>query len=542
MQKSLARVAALAVMLALTAGCAAQQAFKRGQEAARAGDWDAAVTYYTRAYQANPDKAEYKIALERAMVNASRIHFDRARELEEKGQFAAALGEYRKAAEFDAGNTQAAAKAREIEQMLRDKSEAERPRPAIEQLRERARQARPEPDLDPTSRELLNVQLNNASLKEILTFVGNATGINVIFDREFADRPFTVGLSGVTLEQALRQIMTANQLFYKVLDPRTIIIVPDTPAKRAAYEEQVIRTFFVSHADATEMSTNVQTLLRLTQTPVQPIIVVNKANNSITIRASAGLVAIAERIIDSNDKPRAELVIDVEIMEVSRQRAKRYGLELTQYAIGGVFSPEVPPLGAPGQGVGNQPGTGNTLPPQAVQSPPLVNLNSVSQGVNTADFYGAVPAAILRFLETDTSTKLIAKPSLRGSEGDTLTVNLGDDIPVPQTTFQPVAAGGAASQPLTSFTYRPVGVVVEIKPRVTFEGDVLLELKVESSSLGPDINIAGQNLPSFGSRRVTTRLRMRDGESTLLAGLLREDERKALRGFPGSSCRTTTSR
>jgi general secretion pathway protein D len=164
---------------------------------------------------------------------------------------------------------------------------------------------------------------------------------------------------------------------------------------------------------------------------------------------------------------------------------------------------------------------------------PSFNLNTVTRGVSTADFYLAVPSAVIRFLETDSDTKLVAKPQLRGAEGQKITLNLGDDIPIPSTVFTPLATGGANTNPLTSFNYRTVGIVVEMTPRVTIEGDVILDLSVENSTKGVDVNVAGSNLPSFGTRKVVTRLRLRDGEANLLAGLLREDERRTLRGVPG---------
>ena len=195
-------------------------------------------------------------------------------------------------------------------------------------------------------------------------------------------------------------------------------------------------------------------------------------------------------------------------------------MNLTQYAIGGIFSPEVAP---PNESTG----------PDGVTSPPPFNVNTISQGISTADFYAAVPAAFVRFLESDSQTRLIAKPQLRGQEGQQLTLNLGEEIPVPTTAFSPIATGGAAVNPLTSFNYRPVGVILEMTPRVTYEDEIILELTVESSTLGANIIVAGNSLPTFGSRRVVTTLRLRDGESNLLAGLLREEERRSMRGFPG---------
>ena len=141
---------------------------------------------------------------------------------------------------------------------------------------------------------------------------------------------------------------------------------------------------------------------------------------------------------------------------------------------------------------------------------------------------------MIRFLETDSQTKVLAKPNLRGAEGQKLSLNLGEDVPIPSTTFTPLAGTtGPGTSPLTSFGYRTIGIIVEMTPRVTYDGDIILDLTLENSARGQDSNIAGQNLPSFFSRKVTTKLRLRDGESNLLAGLLREDERRSLKGFPG---------
>ena len=175
----------------------------------------------------------------------------------------------------------------------------------------------------------------------------------------------------------------------------------------------------------------------------------------------------------------------------------------------------------------------DAIAPSGVGSPPPFNLNTISRGVSTADFYLGVPAAVVRFLETDSNTRLVAKPQLRGQEGQTMTLNLGEDIPVPTTAFTPFATGGVNVNPLTSFNYRPVGVIVEMTPRVTYENEIILDLVVENSTLGANLEVAGTSLPTFGSRRVETRLRLRDGESNLLAGLLREEDRRTLRGFPG---------
>ena len=519
------------VLLALTAaGCGAARTFGRAESAARSGDWDAAVEYYRRAVQQAPDRSDYKIALERAMINASHQHLNQAQLAEARGELEEALREYRRASDFDPPNRQLAAKVIEIERRIRDQYEAQ-PRNNIAQLREQARQSGPAP-LIKLNEVLPELRFNNTSIRDILNFVAAATGVNVTYDRDYQDRAYTVQLTGVTLEQALNQILSANQLFYKVVNQNTILVIPDTAQKRANYEEQVIRTFYVSHADATELSQMINTIIRVPAMAVQPMIAPSKTNNTITIRATTAVAAIIEKMIESNDKPRAEIVIDVQILEVNRGRAKTFGVDLSNYQIGAVFSPESDPRSASGTGNGTGTGTG-TGSTTTINTTPTFNLNTITRGVSTADFYLAVPSAVVHFLETDTETKLIAKPQLRGAEGQKITLNLGDDIPVPSTVFTPLATGGANTNPLTSFNYRPVGINVEMTPRVTIEGDVILDLLVENSTRSTDVNVAGQNLPSFGTRKVTTRLRLRDGESNLLAGLLREDDRRTLRGVPG---------
>jgi general secretion pathway protein D len=515
----------IVVAAVLSAGCGASRAFGRGDSAARAGDWDTAVEFYRRAAQEDPDNPNYQIALERAMLNASSRHLDEARVFEARGQLEDALREYRRASELDPPNRLVAGKVSEMERRIRDLSEANRPQPSIQRMREVARQSAPL--LNPASRDPIDVVFNNAGVRDILNSIGMAAGINITYERDFQDRPYTVNLRGVTFEEALTQILAANTLFYKVINTRTIMVIPDNAQKRAAYEEQVIRTFFISHADATELVQTLNQVIRIPAIAVQPVLAANKTANTITVRGTANVVSIIERMIEANDNPRAEVLIDVQILEVNRTRFRQLGIDLGTYTINAGFSPEQRGITSASPGDDDTPAT-----PGGVTSTPF-NLNTITRGVSTSDFYLAVPSAVLRFLETDDETRLIAKPQLRGAEGQKITLNLGDEVPVPSTVFTPLAAGGPSTQPLTSFNYRTIGVIVEMTPRVTFENEIILDLLVESSTLGGNSTVGGQDLPSFGARRVNTRLRLRDGESNLLAGLLREDERRTLRGMPG---------
>jgi general secretion pathway protein D len=274
----------------------------------------------------------------------------------------------------------------------------------------------------------------------------------------------------------------------------------------------------VSNADATELATIINTVTRVPGSPNTPTVMPNKASNTITVRGTQPVVDIVERVIKANDKPRAEVLLDIEILEVDRIRMRRYGINLSRYSANLLFSPEVAPPNTSSGDVG---------------TPPPFNLNTISRGVSTADFYLGVPAAIVNFLESDNRTKTLAKPQLRGAEGSKMTLNLGSEIPVITTAFGASGGGGIATIPTSSYSYRPIGVNLEITPRVTYDGDIQLELSVENSALGNNVDVAGQSIPSFTSRKVTTHLRLREGESNLLAGLMQQNSTHNLSGLPG---------
>jgi type II secretory pathway component GspD/PulD (secretin) len=512
------RVSAVAITVAVVAGCATGQAVRSAKSAADKGDWDSAVAFYRQALNSDPSRVDIKLALERSMRYASADHLKRAKAFEQQDQLPGAAAEYRLAADLDPGNTLAITKALEIERKIRDQVEASRPRARIDDLRQQAAQASPIPRLDPRVKVTANF---NGSVKDLLTFIAGTTGINITYDSIIPtiNQPYQINLVDASLEDALNQIMTANTLTYKVNGPKSIFVYADSQANRLKYEDQFVQIFYLSNSDPSEIVQIVTQILGTQGPAIRPIIYPNKTANAVQVKATAPVMQIIANIIQANDKPRAEVMIDVEILEVDRQRAKDLGLELSNYALGFSFSPEVAP-----------PNTAGTFPPGV--APPF-NLNTISNGVSPADFYMTVPSAQIHLLESDAKTKLLAKPQVRGRENAQITLNLGDEIPVATTTFLPLATGGAATQPQVSYTYRQVGVNLNITPRVTYQDEIILQLMVERSGVGQNVNVAGTLLPSFVARRAQTELRLRDGESNLLAGLLKEDDANTLQSFPG---------
>jgi general secretion pathway protein D len=499
----------------LAGGCASGgQALQRADAAMKAGNLDQAVAMYRALAQSDPDNGDYQIALQRAMQAASRMHLDQAKTAEAEGQLEAARSEYTRASEYDPSNRFAADKARDIDRTLRERADAARPRP-FQDMQARARAGSPVPILNPGSREPITLVMT-APIRDILNGIGMASGIDILFDRDAEgqalNRQTSVDLQGLTLEQALNYLMSANQLSYKVISPRTILVFQDVANKHLQYDDQVIQTFPIAHADPAQLVGVIMAIVRIQGLGVQPLVQANPSNGTIVAKATVPIMEIIAKIIEQNDKPPAEVIIDVEILEVNRTRAKQYGLDLGNYSLPVQYSPN----GAP-----------------SVPAAP-VSLETFRNGIAASDFYLGVPTAVVRALASDQHTKLLAKPQLRGAEGQKMSLRLGQQIPTPSTTFTPIATGGASTNPLTTFQYKDVGVILDITPRVTLDNDIILDLLLDNSARGPDVVVNEVTAPSFTTRSVAARLRLRDGESNLIAGLLQEDDRKSVTGFPGA--------
>jgi general secretion pathway protein D len=522
------KLGALALTLAIAAGCASGGGLSAGDEAIKRGDYDAAVAYYREALSHDPSKVEIRIYLSRAMQSASFEHLKRARQLESQEQWQGAAAEYRLAADLDPTATLALTRALELERKVRDLMEASRPKPRIDALNQQATAGSPIPRLDPRA-PVMNINLSG-SVKDILNFIGENTGITVTYDALGAipilNNPYTISMQNAPLEAVLNQMLTANTLTYKITDSKTIFVYQDTPGNRTKYEDQYVQTFYISNAELNDLQQILnQVLVSQGSTGSRPSIFPNKSANTLVVKATAPVMAIIDSLIKSNDKPRAEVVVDVEILEVDRTRTRQLGLDLSQYALGFTYSPESSP-----------PNTA-TNPGAFPAQPPPINMNTiVNGGVRTADFYMTAPSAMIHLLESDDKTRVLAKPQLRGREGTNLTLNLGQDIPIATTTFQPIATGGVANSPATSISYRTIGVILSMTPHVTYQDEIVLEnLSVENSAVGGLVQAGGQPTLSFIDRRAVVTMRLRDGESNLLAGLLSDADRKTYTSLPGLS-------
>ena len=487
----------LPMALALSTACATSSAFRAAENAERLQDYDRAVVEYQRAVTADPDNVQYRRSLERARMRAANDHTNQARRLVGRGSYDEALAEYRLALELYPGAPGVAEEMRDAETMR------ERGRVAFEEVRERARErSLPGLDLGPDAQQPLGLVFRGASLREAYLALGRAASINVTFDPSFQDTSVTLDLQNVGFDQALTALAAAGRTFHRVVDSKVLNVVPDTPSKRRDFEQQVVKTLFLSNADLKETIDLLRVVLGARRIAPVP------GSNALTINDTPDKVAAAERIVEIVDKRRAEVVVEVQILEVARNKLKEYGIYLTS--------------GLDSQGIEGI--ASGVFPDPRITNP--------SDGPYDRDnlVVTSLPGAVLRLLETDSSTRLLANPQLRTSEGETAQARFGDQVPVPVTTFTAIATGGIPQQPITSFEYKNVGVNIDVTPRVHQDGEVTLQLKIDISAVGAP---GYQGLPTFNSRTVNSTIRLRDGETNMLAGLILDNEQHGLTGLPG---------
>jgi general secretion pathway protein D len=496
----LAGGAVAAILIA--AGCATASSYRLGERAERAQDFDRAVVEYTKAVRAHPDDRTIRLALERARLRASQEHYFRGRRFAAAERHEDALVEFQVAAELAPGSS-------EIETALRDTRLKLRARLAVardgktelQSLIERSRAlAPPGLDLPPGIKLPQSLVFSNASSRMVFLALGRFAGLSIVFDPAFRDVPITVDLRNNSLEDALAALTASTHTFYRVTAPKTLTLIPDTPAKRREYEESVVRTFYLSNADIKEVIDLLRIVIDVRQ--ISPI----TATNAVSIKDTPERIAAAAQLIAAIDKARPEVVIDVELLEVDRTRLRDYGLQIATPSVAGVAG--------------------------SLDLPTNLNLQSVTSLTRADVLLSGLPSLYYRLLKSDANTRTLANPHLRALEGLPAQARFGEEVPVPSTVFAPLAAGGINTQPITSFGYKNVGVNIDITPRTHHNDEVTLALKLSLSSFAGS-GFGG--LPTFGNREITTTIRLKDGETSMLAGLIRDDERTELSGTPGLS-------
>ena len=498
----------MVLLSAFVTACATSSGYRRGRDAELRQDYDRAVAEYSQVLRLSPDNTDARLGLERARLRASQDHLIKGRRLSALGRFDEALVEYGLAAELNPSSADIDEELRRTRNSLRAKiTVSSDGKTQLQALIDRSNTMAP-PGLDlPDARMPASLTFREASSRDVFTSIARFANISIVFDSAFRDTSITVDLRNASLADALNIVAGVTRTFYRVTAQSTVVVIPDTQAKRREYEEEVVRTFYLSNADLKET----MDLLRLVLDARR--ISVTTATNAVTIKDTPERIAAAARVITAIDKARPEVIIDVELLEVDRTRLLDYGLQIASPGASGL-------IGLDGS-VGVTSPTNSTLTLEALRnlSPSDVLLANL-------------PSLYYRLLKSDVNTRALANPQLRTSDGTTAQARFGEQVPVPTTTFTPIATGGTPQQPITSYAYQNIGVNIDITPRTHHDDDVTLVLKVAVTSL---LGTGFGGLPTFGNREISTVIRLRDGETNMLAGLIRDDERRQVDGIPGLS-------
>lgn len=479
----------------LLAGCATRPHRDAGEAAERMGRYDDAVAHYARALSARPGDPVAEQGLARAKLRAAAAHAAEAERRAAASDFRGAEDEMRTAVLFapdDAAYRERLVALREAAETQDEETRAS----SLAEIKERTLSRPLGLDLVRDAAAPARFVFRDASLREVLLTLAEIGGVNLAFDEDFVDRPVSIEAEDSTFADALRGLTSTTGHFFRVESPHLVTIIPDTPAKRLRYEQEVVQTFYLSSAEPVETMDALRITLGLRQ------VAVHAGTNSITLVDTREQVESAARIIEALDRSPGEVIVEVELMEVNRDHLQRYGI----------------PLGSP-----------STEGVALALSPRLDTVLSNPYAVSNLRVAG-LPGALLRLLRSDTDTQVLANPQLRASDGKTATADFGERVPVPVTTFAPIAAGGLAQQPTTTFEYENVGVSIEVAPRIHHDDSVTLQVKVRLD------NVSGagySGLPTFGNRAVETTLRLQNGETSMIAGLIRQEERTTLKGLPG---------
>ena len=485
----------LLLLAAGVAGCATSRHFTAGETAERLGRYDDAVVHYARAVAEDPSDSAAALSLTRAKLRAAEGHAREAERLAAQQDYPGAEDALRAAIILAPSETSYQERLAIIQEAVEGQAEETR----VLTLAELKKEALTRPlglDMPEDARAPASFVFRDASLRYVLLTIGEIAGVNVAFDEDFVDQTVSIEAEDSSFEDVIRSLTETTGHFFRVESPHLITVVPDTQNKRLQYERQVAQTFYLSSADLVETADTLRIVLGIRQ------IAQHAGTNSITMVDTWEQVRSAQRIIEALDRSPGEVVVDVELMEVNRTHLEQYGIPLLSAGAEGISAALTPRL-------------------DTVLQNPYERGNLQITGL---------PGAILNLVRSDSDTHVLANPQLRASDGKTATADFGERVPVPVTTFAPFAAGGLAQQPTTTFEYENVGVSIEVLPRIHHDDSVTLEIKVRLD------NVSGtgySGLPTFGNRNVETTLRLRNGETSMIAGLIRQEERSSLSGLPG---------
>lgn len=525
--RRLFRPAALVlVILAVTLPAAADHAhalYDKGKDAEARQDYEHAYDFYQQAFSLKPKDLRYRTAFEHIKFLAAASHVHRGQLLRDSGKLEEAAAEFQKASLIDPSSFISQQELRKTQEMINQAANpptAVAPAPSI--LRKRLAEAQGPVELAPISNVPITLKLTEDT-KVIYETVGKLAGINVLFDPDYTSRKIRIELNGVTLDEALGIIALESKTFWRPVTPNTIFIAQDNPAKRKELDQSVIKTFYLGNLSAgTELQdvvNAIRTLLEIQR--VQQL----QSQNAIIVRGTPDQLALAQKLVDDLDKARPEIIIDVVIMQVSRDKTRTLGVNpptSTSISLNGNVNTSTTATT----------GSGSTATVTQSSGNGGINLNRIGN-LNATDFTITIPPITASAIMGASDTKIIQNPQIRVLDGQKATLKIGDRVPVATGSFQP-GIGGVGINPLvnTQFQYLDVGVNIDVTPHVHAGREVSLKVSLDISSVTGSSNIGGISQPVIGQRKVEHEIRLKEGEVNLLGGMFEDSYTQSMSGLP----------
>ena len=479
----------------------ASDAFKHGVQAERKGDFDTAFTDYKQAYTSSPGDAKYFRAYTRVRSEAAERHAHAGQLLRSTGALPEALIEFQRAVATDGSSFILQQEMRSTADMIR-RQERLKSTPKVEPPVKAAEELAPSVELLPLPNTSITLHMTvnaDAAYKTICKLAG----INVVIDPDYKAQKITLDLTDVTMREALDMVRLESKTFWRPVLANTIFVAAESPAKRKEVEQNVMRTFYLKNistpAELQEAGNVVRQVLDISRVQLLA------AQDALILRGTPDQMVLAEKLLADLDKPKSEVIIDVAVMQVSRNRLRTLGMNVpTSVSIG-----LMPSIGG---------GTGG---------------GGASVGFPVGNFMLSVGGGSFTALATDSNTKLLQNPHIRTLNGEKATLRIGDRVPIATGSFAGTV-GGTGVSPLvsTQFQYLDVGVNIDITPHIHSDREVTLKLGLEISSVTGSESIGGITQPIIGQRRIEQETRLVDGEVNLLGGILEDTETQSMSGWP----------
>jgi general secretion pathway protein D len=521
---------ALILLLCLSNGSFARSTpkaktlYQNGQTAEAKDDPITAYEDYYQAWKMEPKNLRYKTAYERLRFLAAAAHVSRGEKLSAQGDQTGALTEYLRALEIDPSNELAHQDIQKTRDKLSSKPNQETSIP--ENKTEELTEVGSPVQLKPISNEPLTLHMTEDS-KVIYQTVGKAAGINVLFDPEYTSKRITVDIANVSLLDALRIVGVSSGTFWHPVTSNTIFVAMNTRAKRQELEEEAVQTFYLANIAQQNDLNDIQTALRnlLVNAKLYGV----PSQGAIVMRATPDELLLAQKLINDLDKSRPEVVVDVALLEVNRDKTRTLGIQLP-----GSFGLQLQPPNATSTSTSTTTTTTTTTTSGTTTgSTTNLTLNNLAH-LNATNFAVTVGQATANALLSDSDTKILQNPSIRATDGQKADLKVGERLPVATGSYQTGAATAVVSSLVnTQFTYMDVGVEIEITPIVHYDRDVTLKIKLVTSEESGTSNIGGITEPIISQRTSEQVVRLKDGEVNILGGFLQKQDLTTIGGTPG---------